>query len=84
MRGGYQRQTTPLPPSVIAKRLKSMADNLVLLIIWRNEAENRKKARAIQRVIDKKYKLYKSRGLRISGDLAWSINPRSWRRDEGR
>ena len=53
MRGGYQRLPTPLPPSVIAKRLKAMADNLALLIVWRNEAETRRKARAIQRAIDK-------------------------------
>lgn len=78
MRGGYQRQTTPLPPSVIAKRLKSMADNLVLLIIWRNEAENRKKARAIQRVIDKKVKLYRGQGLSIGGEFARLLDGRSW------
>lgn len=55
-----------------------MEDNLIVLVVWRNETTCRRKARAIQHVIDKKYKLYKSRGLRISGDLAWSINPRSW------
>lgn len=57
---------------------EKMQGNLILLAIWRNETTSRRKARAIQRVIDKKYKLYKSKGLRISGDLAWSINPRSW------
>ena len=55
-----------------------MEDNLIVLVVWRNETTSRRKARAIQRVIDKKYKLYKSRGLRIGGDLAWSISPRSW------
>lgn len=78
MRGGYQRPTTPLPPSVIAKRLKSMADNLVLLIIWRNEAENRKKARAIQRVIDKKVKLYRGQGLNVDAEFARLLDGRSW------
>ena len=57
---------------------REMQDNLIVLAAWRNETASRRKARAIQRVIDKKYKLYKSRGLRISGDLAWAISPRSW------
>lgn len=57
---------------------REMQDNLIVLATWRNETTSRRKARAIQRVIDKKYKLYKSRGLRISGDLAWAISPRSW------
>lgn len=57
---------------------RKMQDNLIVLANWRNETASRRKARAIQRVIDKKYKLYKSRGLRISGDLAWSISPRSY------
>lgn len=63
MRGGYKRPLTPLPPSVIAKRLKAMADNLALLVVWRNEAETRRKARAIQRAIDKKAELYREWGL---------------------
>ena len=57
---------------------REMQDNLIVLATWRNETASRRKARAIQRVIDKKYKLYKSRGLRVSGDLAWAISPRSW------
>lgn len=78
MRGGYQRLPTPLPPSVIAKRLKAMADNLALLIVWRNEAETRRKARAIQRAIDKMAELYREWGLNVSGDFARLLDGRSW------
>ena len=78
MRGGYQRPFTPLPPSVIAKRLKAMADNLALLIVWRNEAETRRKARAIQRVINKMAKLYREKGLSVGADFARLLDGRSW------
>ena len=78
MRGGYQRLPTPLPPSVIAKRLKAMADNLALLIVWRNEAETRRKARAIQRAIDKMAELYREWGLNVGGDFARLLDGRSW------
>lgn len=76
-----KRMPPPMSPDE-AKQLfvawREMQDNLIVLATWRNETTSRRKARAIQRVIDKKYKLYKSRGLRISGDLAWAISPRSW------
>lgn len=78
MRGGYQRPSTPLRPSVIAKRLKAMADNLALLVVWRNEAETRRKASAIQRAIDKKVELYREWGLSVGGDFARLLDGRSW------
>lgn len=77
MPGGQRAFSVPDPRDVAA-RLQPMAENLVTLIVWRNETKSRRKARAIQRVIDKKAEMYRRQGLGINRDFARLLNERSW------